>query len=225
VTRPAVRQRADVAAVRIGRPPDPLQFVPAAYQTWEGRYDDPDHTWRTLYLARDAYGAWVEVLARFKPHDDLAAALKDITEEEGDPVPIPTGRVPLSWLSNRRVARARITGRFADVGEPDTLRWLATRLPDVLARNGVRDLDLSAATGPRRALTQAIARELYLHAGTHAIEYPSRHGETVRCIAVFETGGDLPAVEPDGTPYAPSVEGDDRALERAMGLHGLSWES
>jgi hypothetical protein len=116
-------------------------------------------------------------------------------------------------------------GRFADVGDPDTLRWLAVRLADVLARNGARDLDLSAATGPRRAVTQAIAREPYLHARTHAIEYPSRHGETIRCIAVFETDSDLPRVEPDGRPYRPSVERDDRALERAMALHDLSWES
>jgi len=35
--------------------------------TWEGRYNDPDRTWRTLYLASDAYGAWVEVLGRFRP--------------------------------------------------------------------------------------------------------------------------------------------------------------
>lgn len=224
MTQPAVRQRADVAAVRVGREPQPLDFVPLEYQTWEGRYDDPDRTWRTLYLARDAYGAWVEVLGRFRPHDDLAAALKDIIDEDGDPAPMPAGRVPLSWLSNRRVAHARIMGRFADIGDPDTLRWLAARLPEVLVRSGVRDLDLSAATGPHRELTQAIARELHLHADTHAIEYPSRYGETIRCIAVFETDGDLPDIKPVGAAYGPSVEADDHALERAMRLHRLSWE-
>ena len=221
---PVVRQRADVAAVRVGRGPGPLDFVPLEYQTWEGRYDDPDHTWRTLYLARDAYGAWVEVLARFRPHDDLVAALEGIVSEEGDPAPIPGGRVPLSWLSNRRVAHARIMGRFADVGDPDTLRWLSARLTQVLAECGVRNLDLSAATGPHRVLTQAIARELYLHAGTEAIEYPSRHGETIRCIAVFETDGDLPDIAPVGEAYGPAIEADDFALERAMTLHNLSWE-
>lgn len=142
--------------------------MPLAYQTWEGRYDDPDRTWHTLHLASDAYGAWVEVLERFRPHDDLMTALKDITDEDGD---------------------------------PDTLRWLAQRLPEVLVRCGVRDLDLSAATGPQRELTQAIARELYLHGDAHAIEYPSRYGETIRCIAMFETDGDLPDIKPISTPY------------------------
>jgi hypothetical protein len=88
----------------------------------------------------------------------------------------------------------------------------------------VRDLDLSAATGPQRELTQTIARELYLHANTHAIEYPSRHGETIGCIAVFETDSDLPDIETAGTAYGPSIEADDHALERAMRLHSLSWE-
>ena len=224
MTQPAVRQRADVAAVRVGRGADPLDFVPLAYQTWEGRDDDPDRTWRTLYLASDAFGAWVEVLGRFRPHDDLMAALTDIAGEDGDPAPIPAGRVPLGWLSNRRVAHARVTGRFVDVGGPDTLRWLAQRLPEVLVRCGVRDLDLSAATGPQRELTQAIARELYLHGDTHAIDYPSRYGATIRCIAMFETDGNLPNIQPVGTPYGPSIEADDHALERAMRLHGLSWE-
>jgi hypothetical protein len=71
----------------------------------------------------------------------------------------------------------------------------------------VRDLDLSAATGPLRELTQAIARELYLHGDTLAIDYPSRHGETIRCIAVFETDGDLPVIEPVGTAYGPVARG------------------
>lgn len=221
---PALGHRTDVAAVRVGRAPDPLSFVPLAYQTWEGRYDDPDRTWRTLYLAGDAYGAWVEVLGRFRPHDDLAAALEDITDEAHDPSPIPAGRVPLSWLSSRRVAHASITGRFADVGDPDTLRWLAARLPEILARRGVRDLDLSAATGPQRELTQAIARELHLHAETHVLAYPSRHGETIRCYAAFETDGDLPDIQPVGASQGPSIEADDHALERAMQLHRLSWE-
>ncbi len=65
--QPAVRQRVDVAAVCVGRGPDPLDLVPLAYQTWEGRYDDPDRTWRTLYLASHAYGTWVEGLGRFRP--------------------------------------------------------------------------------------------------------------------------------------------------------------
>lgn len=122
------------------------------------------------------------------------------------------------------MAHAQITGRFADIGEPDTLRWLAARLPETLIRCGIRDLDLSTATGPNRELTQTIARELHLHTATHAIEYPSRYGETIRCLAVFETSTDLPDITPIGPAYGPSLEADDHALERAMNLHNLSWE-
>ena len=93
--------------------------MPLAYQPWEGRYDDPDRTWRTLYVATDAYGAWVEVLGRFRPHDDLMAALKDITDEDGDPAPIPEGRLPIVAVPppGRPCPHH---GRFADVGDPDT---------------------------------------------------------------------------------------------------------
>ena len=85
-------------------------------------------------------------------------------------------------------------------------------------------LDLSAATGPHRELTQAIARELHLHATTQALEYPSRYGETIRCLAVFETTTPLPDITPIGPAYGPSLEADDHALERTMNLHNLSWE-
>ena len=92
--------------------------------------------------------------------------------------------------------------RADEDGDPDTLRWLAQPLPEVLVRCGVRDLDLSAATGPQRELTQAIARELYLHGDTHAIDDPSRYGATIRCIARFETDGNLPDIKPISTPWS-----------------------
>jgi hypothetical protein len=41
---------------------------------------------------------------------------------------------------------------------------------------------------------------------------------------VFETDSDLPDIKPISTPYGPSIEPDDHALERAMRLHRLSWE-
>jgi hypothetical protein len=92
-------------------------------------YDYRFFIMRVARLARSRNGTHQAAGRRGGPHDDLAAALKDITDEDGDPAPIPAGRVPLSWLFNRRVAHARIMG----------------------------DLDLSAATGPHRELTRAIA--------------------------------------------------------------------
>jgi hypothetical protein len=90
---------------------------------------------------------------------------------------------------------------------PLVLRWLARRLPEVLVRCGVHDLDLSAATGPQRELTQAIARELCLHGDTHAIDYPSRYGETIRCIAAYETDGGLPRHRADRYGLRPVARG------------------
>jgi hypothetical protein len=72
VTQPAVRRRVEVTAVRVGRRPDPLRFVPLAYQSWEGRDDDPDRTpGEPCASLVNAYDAWIEALGRFRPHDDL----------------------------------------------------------------------------------------------------------------------------------------------------------
>jgi hypothetical protein len=81
---PRVEQRAGIDVVRVGRKPDPLAFVPMQYQTWAGRFDDPDHLWRTLYTASDEHGAWVEVLGRFRAHPETQAALDEIVEEPDD---------------------------------------------------------------------------------------------------------------------------------------------
>jgi hypothetical protein len=54
-----------------------------------------------------------------------------------------------------------------------------------------------AATAPSR------------HHARHA--YPSRYGETIRCLAVFQTDGDLPGIASAGAAYGPSIEADDHA--------------
>ena len=64
--------------------------------------------WGVLYLAGDASGAGSRCWDASAPTTTSRAALKDVTDEDGDPAPIPAGRVPLSWLSRRRVAHARI---------------------------------------------------------------------------------------------------------------------
>lgn len=221
---PHVEQRAGIDVVRVGRKPDPLAFVPIQHQTWAGRFDDPDRLWRTLYVASDEHGAWVEVLGRFRTHTDTQAALDEIVDEPGDPAPIPAGTVSMAWLATRAIGHAKVMARVADLASADTLRWLDLRpaLRPMLADLGVEDLDLSVATGQHRPITQVIARELRLHADADAIEYPSRYGAPTTCHALFESTGDLPLIEPTAPPSGVDLQSE--ALTQAMVLHGLQWE-
>jgi hypothetical protein len=53
------------ALYRLGRLPDPL-----AWPSWEfagdGRFDDPQRQFRTLYAAEQRHACFVETLARFR---------------------------------------------------------------------------------------------------------------------------------------------------------------
>ncbi len=194
------------------------------HQTWAGRFDDPDHLWRTLYTAGDEHGAWVEVLGRFRTHPETQAALDEIVEEPGDAAPMPAGTVSLAWLATRRIGHAKVMARVADLAAADTLRWLDLRptLRRMLEAVQIDDLDLSVATGQHRHLTQAIARELRLHADADAIQYPSRYGTPTTCYALFESANDLPLIEPVAPPAGADL--NSPALTEAMILHGLQWE-
>jgi hypothetical protein len=53
---------------------------------------------------------------------------------EVDPLGLDESRALLEQVGEHR--HARITGRFTDVGDPDTWRSLAARLPELLVRCG-----------------------------------------------------------------------------------------
>jgi hypothetical protein len=119
---------------RIGRSPDPWAWPDwadaAADGTFGNRWDDPRSSYRVLYAASDRLGAFIEVLARFRPDPHVVAALREI---EGDDAPLlPPGSLHVSWLENRMIGEASVAGSFADVGHSESLaelrRDLAGRL-------------------------------------------------------------------------------------------------
>lgn len=190
----------DLAVVRVGRLPDPLAFVPLAVHTWAGRFDDPHRLWRTLYAAEDEYGAWVEVLGRFRGHTGTSELAAAVEPEATDREPAPAGTVALSWIGERGVARAEVRARVVDLGSDVTLRWLDLRAPlrGLLMERGIRDLDLSMVAGPDRRVTQAVAREFRASADADVLRYPSRYGGPSVCFAIFEPIDGLPDIRPSG---------------------------
>ncbi|MBI2940675.1 MAG: RES family NAD+ phosphorylase [Chloroflexi bacterium] len=128
--------------------------------------------------------------------------------------------VPADWARKRCVRAFRVLPgqRWLDLRAFETREALRLELAEVLANLRIDDLDVSGVRGPRRELTQAIARWAYEH-GFAGLAYRSRFDDSLDCWAVFE-GAEL---EPVGVaePLTPA----DPDLLAAATLFGLHVES
>jgi hypothetical protein len=95
---------------RVGHAPTPWRFTDWAYADqhgrFDGRWDDPDGSYRVLYASMSRLGAFVEALGDFRADPHVAAGLKDIATDDEDENPtVPPGHVPVSWLRGRVVGQ------------------------------------------------------------------------------------------------------------------------
>jgi len=197
---------------RIGRLPDPLAWPPHEL-VGGGRFDDPQREFRVLY-AGQRRACFLETLAAFRPSVEALAALQQVT---GSQEPMPRGMVPADWYQKRTVARLRLRPgqRWLDLRATETREALRAELAATVLDLGLADLDLSGVLGPRRSLTQAIARWAYDH-GYAGIVYRSRFDAASSLWAVFEGA----AFDVVGVPE-PIVP-DDRDLVATARLFGLA---
>ncbi len=197
---------------RVGRLPDPLVWPDWAY-VGGGRFDDPRRLFRTLYAAERRLGCFVELLAAFRPSPQALALLRAV---ENADEPLTSGVVPPDWARKRcgRAFRLRPGQRWLDLRAFETREALRGLLAGELVRLGLDDLDVSGVRGPRRELTQAIARLAYEH-GFAGLAYRSRFDDSLDCWAIFE-GAEF---EPIGVaePLTPA----DPDLVEAATLFGL----
>lgn len=221
----------EVVVYRVGYAPEPFAWPPWQYANdgrFDGRWDDPDGRYRTLYVGEQLLGCLLEVLADFRPDLEVLAGLAAIVDDDGDAYPtLSAGVVPRSWLEPRRVASARLVGEFVDVRAVPTIATLRSRFAAVAAGMDLPDLDASAlkARAPR-TLTQAISGWLYreIRPPVTGVCFASRFGDAMTMWAVFEQPGE------DGTGSAAlhethMIEFDETtpALIEAMHQHGLVW--
>jgi hypothetical protein len=197
---------------RIGRLPDPLAWPP-----WDvvghGRFDDPQREFRVLYAATQRQGVFVETLAQFRTVLTVLARLQGVANA---PEPLPRPIVPAHWYQRHAVARLRLNPRqrWLDLRAPATREVLRAELATTILTLGLTDLDLSRVLGPRRTLTQAIARWAY-ERGYAGLVYPSRLDARLTLWAVFEGG----TFEPVGLPEL--ITPDDPDLAATARLFGL----
>lgn len=222
----------DQAVWRIGRAPTPWRFTDWAHADqhgrFDGRWDDPEGSYRALYASTSRFGAFVEALGDFRADPELTAGLKDIVadDEEEEPA-VPPGHLPLSWLRGRVAGEATVTVRLAQVGHSRSLARLRSELAALVVRYQLEDLDGSAIRlRAPRAFTQHVSRFVYEctdengAAQFHGIHYLSRFGDDLANVAIFElpTGHD-----PVSAGTVAPISLDDPALQDAMEHHDLAW--
>lgn len=220
---------------RVGYPPQPWAWTPwefADQGAFNGRWDDPDGTWRTLYVGDSRLACYLEVLAPMRPDPRLAEELADIDEDPDDAMLYPTlgvGLVPRTWAGSRRVGQGRLSGWYALPADKETLPTLRARFLTLAVHLELPDVDASAvrASAPRQ-FTQSVAAWLYLQAGPDGaplagVRFASRHGDELMLWAVFERPDDDPVSGRLSDLTSEAVDPSDPELAEAMRLHRLAW--
>lgn len=191
---------------RCGRASGPLELPSETVlqKPARDRFDDPSRRRRTLYAAETPKGAFLEVLAYYRPD---VSVLNDIDEKvEGDD-PLPAGgRIPSSVMRDRRIASFRVhpepAQRFLDLRELATRQYLRRAMAAKLVELKLTDLDASDVLGRNRELTQAIAGWA-IDQGYHGIVYFSRYDPRLTNWALFEPLQIRPATNEAISPSNP----------------------
>lgn len=175
---------------RVGHRGDPLAFTPLELCGWNHRFDDAQRRFRTIYCAEHPETSLREALADFRPN---LAARRAFAEAFGAEAleDLPAAAVTARWREEHLLAPARmmLEGQLIDLTDPAVRADLEHRHAELLLEHGLEHLDLHEITGRRRAVTQAIAADLFdRNAG--ALRFSSRlDGQPA--LAVFEGRGEL----------------------------------
>lgn len=220
---------------RVGRGPDVWEW-----RGWESagldgtfghRWDDPQSNYRVLHTSCDRLGAYLEVLAWFRPDLRILAEYANI--EDNDPTAAPTnspGRLTRIWRDGRIFASGvsdRVQGPLVAVGRSASLATIRRALAGVALKHGLQDInaEMIRRTAPRR-FTQEVSRFIYEQALPDdspygGIFYLSRYGDDVENCAIFERDG-----EPFPVTHLERIDIsiDDRDFLEACRLLGIQPE-
>lgn len=219
---------------RIGYAPEPWRWTPWQYTgsngIFNGRWDDPRGSFRTVYAGSTLLACLLEVLAPFRTDPYITDELDAIDDDDDFPSGRP-GLVPRSWLSRRRASVATLIGVYCVVTDRESLATIRTVLLPAALRLGLADIDGGALrlSAPRE-LTQQVAAWLYdLHDGDRTVfdgvAFESRHGDGLPLWAVFERDDDLDTSRHLADIHTDMLDGSHPDVVEAFRLHRLAWSS
>lgn len=178
---------------RVGYAPDAWTWTDWKWSQnhhFDGRWDDADGSFRTLYAGSTLESCLVELLAPMRPDSQLAKELAAIDANADDVDRYPTvraGEVDLSWLVDRVAGIASITGNFYDMTHSSTIACLRPIFDAKSTAIGLKDFDAAALNNiAARPLTQAIATYSYCSSDVDGLLYTSRHGGDLTLWAIYE---------------------------------------
>ena len=215
---------------RVGYRPEPLAWSGWEHATdgrFHGRWDDPNGSFRTLYLGESLLACLLEVLAFARKDKHLAAALTEIDEDPQDARAYPTttpGTLDQAWLEPRCAASAVLSGRYCRVSAAETVAALYPRFVGDALDAGYDDFDAGLLKNAgARSITQSVSAHLYLQEGIDGIQFASRHGDELDLWCLYEQPHDsrisshlLKLEEFDLSPDTPQ-------LQQALTMLGLRW--
>lgn len=183
------RVGSDLLLWRVGYHASPLEFTPRELYSFNHRFDDIHHRFRTLYLADLPETCLREVLADLRPN--LGAKLRHI-ERYGPEAAEDFASEPVtaSWRRQNVLVPAllRLDGPMIDLTDGAVRQRIEDRHAPLMVENGMEHLDLHEITTSRRVVTQTIAGDLY-DGGVAAVRFLSRL-DARPCVALFEGCGD-----------------------------------
>lgn len=229
-----VREHTATTVHRVGFAPTPWRWTDWIYAMdgrFDGRWDDPGGSWRTLYVGETRLACLLELLARFRPSTRVAEEIADIVVDGEEEFPtIAAGTIPIAWCGPRRSGTAEMTGSFAVPGHHRSIAALRTQFRMRALGLGLEDLDTAAIRDARpRALTREISAWLYQVraegiAEFDGIEFASRHGDDLALWAIYERASDTDTSARLTPRFDDAdIDPEDLELARAMELLGLRW--
>lgn len=217
---------------RIGYKPTPWAWVGWEWADggrFNGRWDDANGNFRTIYAGGSLTACLFELLASFRPDPFVVEGLDDIVEEDQDQdqvlhPSVGPGRVPYSWLEPRTAATAVLSGTYCAVTDSKTLAFLRPLFIAEAIRLGLNDLDAAALKDPRaRSLTQRVSSFVYDTTDADGIRFRSRHGDDLELWAVFERPDDEDiSARLSGIRNHP-LDPDGPEIAEVFSILGLEW--
>ena len=200
---------------------------------FDGRWDDINGQYRTIYAGSSLYACLVEVMAKYRPHQEAVDVLVTIETDPIEEVTFPTvwGRIDRDFTRERLAGTGVLDGTYCLVTDSQTIATLRPRFLHQAHALGAADFDAAVLkdSAPRE-LTRSVSRWLYQQTDPSTggdlvagIQFHSRHGDDLRLWAVFERPESGSISEHVHSPQQFTLTPDMPEITRAMQLHRLSW--